>query len=175
MKTQKELREEYAEIYNMERKPQTKRSAKDFDYVVKLSDGSMIALNKPRIEKSFCYADHLDDAFDNVQKIRTDPEFFISENLRESCDRVMGYYNNPYHNYWVQNLYSPLNNESKIKQIVHGYRVEMENARRLNSEDIEQILSVYQIIRVEFEKRLRAYVKRYGLKSVRAWTYWADA
>lgn len=174
MKTQKELREEYANVYNQEHKPDTLRTAKDFDYVVQLSDGSLVELSKPRIEKRFCYPDHLDDAFESVQKIRTDPEFFVSENLKGYL-KLIEEYQNPYQNFWVQNLYRSASSESRLKHIVRGYRVDMDNARRLNSADVELLVSAYNMICADFEKRLRAYVKRYGLTKVYAWTYWADA
>lgn len=172
-KTQKELCAEYCALFNQEH-PTWPMNLKDVGYVVELSDGSLFRIHKPSIEKRFCYADHLENAFDCVQKVRADPEFFIAENLREECDRMINNYKEDWGHYWVQNESHPLNRESRLKSVVSGWRVTHDHARPLNSEDRTRIIEMYQVIRADFEKRLRSYVKRYGLKSVHAWTYWAD-
>lgn len=173
MKTQKELKEEWVSVWNQNHSyPITLKDAPD--YVVELEDGSLIALEKPKIQKRFCYPDHLDDAFDRVSKLRSDPEFFISENLRDLCDKQIERYEQSYAIPWIQS-YDSAPADCRIKTVVSGWRVDEERAKPLFSEDRERIISMYRIIRADFEKRLRAYVKRYGLKSVIAWTYWADA
>lgn len=174
MKTQKELCAEYCALHNQEH-PTWPLELKEVGYVVELSDGSLIRIHKPSIEKRFCYADHLENAFDCVRKIRTEPEFFIAENLRESCDRIIRDYEEDWGHFWLQNAARPLDQESRLKSVVSGCWVTHEHARPLSSEDRKRIIEVYRIVRADFEKRLRSYVKRYGLKSVHAWTYWADA
>lgn len=173
-KTQKELCAEYCALFNQDN-PHWPMEQKEVGYVVELSDGSLFRISKPSIEKRFCYADHLENAFDCVHKIRTDPEFFISENLRKECDRTINDLKEDWRDLWVQNASYPLNQESRLKSVVPGCRANYEHARPLSSEDRKRIIEVYRIVRADFEKRLRSYVKRYGLKSVHAWTYWADA
>lgn len=42
-------------------------------------------------------------------------------------------------------------------------------------EDRKNILAALKHERAKFEKRLNAYLKKYGLSKVRTWSYWADA
>lgn len=43
------------------------------------------------------------------------------------------------------------------------------------AEDRANILAALKHERAKFEKRLNAYLKKYGVSKVRAWSYWADA
>ena len=41
--------------------------------------------------------------------------------------------------------------------------------------EIETLIEAYKIVAAAHEKKIAAYLKRYGLSKVRAWTYWLDA
>lgn len=52
-----------------------------------------------------------------------------------------------------------------------GYYYDLAEA---TAEDRANILAALKHERQKFEKRLNAYLKKYGLSKVRAWSYWAD-
>ena len=45
----------------------------------------------------------------------------------------------------------------------------------ISEEDRERLYEGYVKLCNDFEKRLRTYLKRYGLTKVHSWTYWRDA
>ena len=49
------------------------------------------------------------------------------------------------------------------------------NYRIADKEEIEKILEAYKEAAAAHEKKIDAYLKRYGTSKVDAWTYWVDA
>lgn len=47
--------------------------------------------------------------------------------------------------------------------------------QEINAEDRAIILNALKAERAKFEKRLKAYLKRYGLSKIKSWSYWRDA
>lgn len=47
--------------------------------------------------------------------------------------------------------------------------------RILTASDIETVREAYKAARAAHEKKVDAYIKRYGTSNVTAWTYWRDA
>jgi hypothetical protein len=45
----------------------------------------------------------------------------------------------------------------------------------LNDSDLELVKKLVATESKRFEKRLHAYLKRYGLSKIKSWTYWLDA
>ena len=54
---------------------------------------------------------------------------------------------------------------------------ETEKARYkpLKEHDRLALIEEYKKVLVDFEKRLQAYLKRYGLSKLNIWSYWQDA
>ena len=46
---------------------------------------------------------------------------------------------------------------------------------KMTETDRKVILAGMEHERAKFEKRLHTYLKRYGTKKIKTWTYWADA
>ena len=47
--------------------------------------------------------------------------------------------------------------------------------RVATKEEIREILDLYKFARQKHEKKVDAYIKKYGTTKVHSWTYWADA
>ena len=95
MKNQKELKEKYMNIIKTEvwqnNEHMQEYARKECEYVVELSNGNIIDIEKPRIEKNFCfgmgmYATYTDEEFERAEgmaeKARTDANYFINENMK---------------------------------------------------------------------------------------------
>ena len=90
MMNQKELKEKYmniikAEVWQNDEHMQ-EYARKECEYVIELSNGNIIDIDKPRIEKNFCfgmgmYATYTDEEFERAEgmaeKARTDVNYFI--------------------------------------------------------------------------------------------------
>ena len=44
----------------------------------------------------------------------------------------------------------------------------------ITAEDLKNYAEAVKFVRDNFEKKLNSYIKRYGTKKLRTWTYWVD-
>lgn len=200
MKNQKELKEKYmniikAEVWQNDERMQ-EYSRKECEYVVELSNGNIIDIEKPRIEKNFCfgmgmYATYTQEEFEAAEELadnaRKNVDYFISENMKQITDKI--YY-----------LKEALENKREVYTFLH-YSGQPENSelvayncvricdnpeyapfrwynlqavKKLSSEDIQAIIDGLEEIAKKFMKRLNTYLKRYGLEKLNVWTYCRD-
>lgn len=155
--------------------------------VVKLENDNFIAIDKENIETSFCFGYSLsrydskdyDNANDMVNYARTNKQYFINENL-QIFDRKLEDLKT-YNLFLIKN-YNNAPNNSKCKalvfktdwQVMNFSEKDKEELTRVSEQDKQKIIKAYEIERDNFEKRLKTYLKRYGLSKIRAWSYWQD-
>ena len=200
MKNQKELKEKYmniirAEVWQNDERMQ-EYARKECEYVVELSNGNIIDIEKPRIEKNFCfgmgmYATYTQEEFEAAEELadnaRKNVDYFISENMKQITDKI--YY-----------LKEALENKREVYTFLH-YSGQPENSelvayncvricdnpeyapfrwsnlqavKKLSSEDIQAIIDGLEEVAKKFMKRLNTYLKRYGLEKLNVWTYCRD-
>lgn len=172
---------------------------KEADELIILKDGSMICIDKPRIETRFCFGhgycgiSSIEDeksANDLAHYAATNQNYFIRENL-EGIENKLAYlkvakedFINKYGNikvYTRQN-YSHGNSELRDYEIVKPelypeyapYRWGNEKPRQLDDEDIQRLIDGYENVKARFIKRLNTYLKRYGMNKVKTWSYLRD-
>jgi len=188
--TQTQLKQRYAEILSAEvwhgDAHMVDFCVKKAAYIVELSSGDIVALEKPTMKKDFCfgYSDSRYDTedFDRAQAMarhaRTNEDYFLSENLHELDNEIQRLESNEWNSwdYYICIPYYGQPESSQLKAIKTFYRHESqaEKYQKLTGADRQQVAEAYKIIRANFEKQLRAYLKRYGLSKVRAWSYWQD-
>ena len=199
-KNQKELKEKYmniikAEVWQNDERMQ-EYARKECEYVVELSNGNIIDIEKPRIEKNFCfgmgmYATYTQEEFEAAEELadnaRKNVDYFISENMKQITDKI--YY-----------LKEALENKREVYTFLH-YSGQPENSelvayncvricdnpeyapfrwsnlqavKKLSSEDIQAIIDGLEEVAKKFMKRLNTYLKRYGLEKLNVWTYCRD-
>lgn len=134
-------------------------------------------IDKPSINNKFCFHDE-------------GPQYELYKNLTSSEDRMAQYFKD-------ENLEKFDDSIKHIEQgeewtedkrvwwfACEGYPEEMhicftdryyKNCTLCTDEEKELILKGLKYGRQCFEKRLDAYLKRYGTKKLKTWTYWADA
>ena len=147
------------------------------DNVVVLDGGEIFIINKPRIETEFCFGESgydADEAAKSAERVRTDEDEFVRLNIEETNqwkrlhwlrtgmvnNRKLKLYKSPWHDgtYYLD----------------WGGQLN-EDAEELTDSDTEKLIEGYEKALENFGKRLRAYLKRYGLSKVHSWTYWRDA
>ena len=200
MKNQKELKEKYMEIIKKEvwknDEHMQEYARKECEYVVELSNGNIIDIEKPRIEKNFCfgmgmYATYTQEEFEAAEELadnaRKNVDYFISENMKQITDKI--YY-----------LKEALENKREVYTFVHysgqpadselvtyncvricdnpeyaPFRwTNLQAVKKLSSEDIQAIIDGLEEVANKFMKRLNTYLKRYGLEKLNVWTYCRD-
>ena len=155
--------------------------------VVMLSNGYMIPIDKERIETMFCFGygfngvSSLEDD-ENASKIaehaRTDEEYFISKNMESINDKIKDLEKSP-----IVIVYPFSEEKSPIKYYT-TYKNEIllecekcyysDGFEIITNEDKQKIIDVLNGCKADLEKRLKTYLKRYGLSKIQTWTYLRD-
>lgn len=147
-------------------------------------------VDKPSIKTDFCFgygycgvstAEDMKDADNMVRHAQTREDYFLSENLRdldgwieslEGSDYVAYAVNSYQHDYGIVCIH-----------FCHWYEAEQQKRWaeqsgstffELTPEERKQIADVYRMEKERFTKRLKTYLKRYGLSKVHSWSYLVD-
>ena len=187
---QKELKKRYADILTHE---VWKNSAHMVDYCVKkagyiveLTNGDIVIIDKPSIQKDFCFG-YSDSRYDTedydranamARHAQTSEDYFLSENLRDierQINLLTGKEKSGF-DFYLRIPYYGQPDDSQLKGITTYYWYDEESAKypKLCGEDRQRVIDGYKEVKTAFEKRLHAYLKRYGLSKVNSWSYWQD-
>ena len=186
-----EYMKEWAKVWN--NKGMLDFERKKFSSAIRLENGGILYFEKPTIENKFCWHDE-GPQYEEYKKLHSDEEllkaYFKAENLRTYDRALKGlqklenwegeYYGLTWYiqreNYSGQT--EPLNlfryhafRECDVNEHPSMY----EGAEKMTETDRKAIVKALQHERDKFEKRLDAYLKRYGISKLHTWTYWADA
>lgn len=193
MTNQKELKLRYAAILAADVWPNDQKMVdycvKKAGYIVELENGDIIAIDKPSIEKNFCFG-YSDSRYDTEDYDRANAmadhaaksvDYFIEQNMK-GIDEMIALLEGRDASRWVFKVCIPYSGQprySKLKAIHQYHRWdESEYAKHfpeLVGEDLQRVIEGYKVVRADFEKRLHTYLKRYGLSKINTWSYWRDA
>lgn len=154
---------------------------KCIDDVIEIQ-GKLIAFAKPNIETNFYFGEHGFDyreVAEEAAEARKSEDFFIKENLSQlDGDKWLvkeGY------NHYIGIKYSRSPKDTRIYELldvpfhdVYSGRFATDGKIELTENDVQTLLKAYENQKIRFKKRLKTYLKRYGLSKVRCKTYWAD-
>ena len=189
-KPQKELKAKYrylleSDVWGSDKK-MIDFCAKKTGWIVELTNGDIIALEKPTMKKDFCFGYSLsrydtedyDAANEAARHAASSEEYFLSENLHQ-VDMILDNLESSEWNSWDYYIVIPYYTQpdnSTLKGLHSFYWHSPEAAKypKLEGEDRQRIIDGYKEIRKAFEKQLHTYLKRYGLSKVRSWSYWQD-
>lgn len=190
--TQKELKTMYRSILETEVWGNDSKMVdfcmKKTGYIVELTSGDIIALERPTIKKDFCFGYSLsrydtedyDAANDAAHHAATHEDYFLSENL-DQIDKILSSLESTEWNSWdyyILTQYYSQPDSSRLKGLHtfywHSAEADKYKDCKLEGEDRQRVIAGYREIRKDFEKKLQAYLKRYGLSKVRSWSYWQD-
>ena len=197
--TQKELKALYADelrkVWNDEK--MIKFCSNDTAYIIE-HNGKLYGIEKPRIDKDFCYGygfNGISDKEDETEadrmsrKAQTDKDYFINKNLEDI-------------NRWIRKLSEILEDmrlnwsegsHPRYMITIGSHYINQPEDCKLNyyaiadtfggsirgeicndTELLEKLIKGYEEVKTDFIKRLQTYLKRYGLSKVRSWTYLRD-
>ena len=150
---------------------------KHISNAVKLDNGGYVLIEKPSIITRFCYG--YSDTFDGseMQKAgkcahnaRTNTEYFIKQNLQPLEEKICDLYAGAlaYKSYENAKIYELCFDDYAPKRYTDISFIE------LSKSEIERLINAYKEEIKKLTKRLNAYLQRYGLSKVYAWTYWRD-
>lgn len=154
-------------------------------HIVELQSGDIVTIDRPRIEKDFCFgyscSSHDTESFDHAQNMsahaRESAEYFMRQNLK-GLDNMIALLDGSEHSrfdFYTGTHYIGQPADSKLKQVVQLDRWgEHAGYSLLSESDRAAMLEGYRQVRADFVKRLQTYLKRYGTSKVHSWTYWQD-
>ena len=151
------------------------------DSLIRLSNGKIVEIEKPKMQTNFCFGyDWVDpngeeeDAADKMAEYaKKSQEYFIKKNL-EQVDKLIERADIPgYKGYlWssgTENIYSvSFMDEYRRMGAFNG------KGEELTEEDKTTYINALKDCKARFEKRLQSYLKRYGMSKVRTWSYVID-
>ncbi len=203
MKTQKELKDLYMEIVKAEvwaKSPKMQEfERKQVGYIIELSNGKIICLDKPSIEKDFCFGygiygittdEEMKAASAACRRAEEDVHYFKEKNLQNidtEIRQIQEALASDFYEVWVKPAYLGQPDDSKLVRyrILDDYESPdydkdepdgkgPNGMQKLCKADVERILDGLYERRKLFEKRLNTYLKRYGLSKVTTWTFLRD-
>ena len=200
-KTQAQLKAEYLEELknNSTRRNDPKMidyCIKNAAYIVELEGGGLFEIEKPRIETNFCFwyrTDHTGEDYQRAQDAedyaRSNEKYFISENMEKINGRLedldsLEKYGETDRGGRMFLSWKRHGDKSECKitwfeflgarNIQYIKPEEMAEKKEISKEDIKRLRAEYEQVKLQFQKRLSTYLKRYWLTKLNTWTYWAD-
>ena len=197
------LRTEYAKIWGKDPK-MVDYCVSNTATIAILPDGGIVDFDKQKIETRFCFGESgydYNEAVADAQHARTSTSYLYYENMKRfnemvadaekalnTTDRfaiildecyikqgdckLRGYRTIP--TYEVCDLYGGSVRLADVygQRIPDNYRYKGHFATR---EELQLIIDALKQARADHEKKVNAYIKRYGTSKVVSWTYWRDA
>lgn len=143
----------------------------------------IVTFDKEHIETDFCFGEHgydYDEVNATCAALSTDEQYFIAENMRctKAAD-ILGSLDGNTRHHW-RKLYPILvPNKHDGCRLAHLEWTQdaceaRNNPMALTDGEIKLLRLEMEREQQKFEKRLHAYLKRYGMSKCHFWTYWAD-
>lgn len=150
------------------------------DSLIRLSNGKIVEIEKPKMQTNFCFGygwvdpnGEEEDAADKMAEYaKKSQEYFIKKNL-EQVDKLIERANNAgYKGY----LWSSGNLIYSVSFMDEYRRMTAFNGKgeELTEEDKTTYINALKDCKARFEKRLQSYLKRYGMSKIRTWSYVID-
>jgi hypothetical protein len=198
------LRAEYAKVWHKDEK-MIDFCVKKAASVAALPTGEMVIVEKQPIEKSFCFGESgydYDEAQDMAAHARKSEGYFKTENMKHFREWIkdLSEVLNGLSNYRLtisDTAYYSQDADCKLAGIRFDRLSDILDAcggsadlyelpgkeltvrgrecRIATPKEIEIILGAYTAAAEAHEKKVDSYLKRYGMRNVRTWTYWRDA
>lgn len=187
---QQELREKYREI-QQERwgsnEDMIKYSIRKAARLVLLDNGSLVRIEKPTIKKDFCFgyslSTHNTESYDKANEMAevaiANEEYFVRENLKDMLEireKLTGHSRDYGNNLIYPCVYPNAEGVEEVSSLLFRKEWDIREGgyTKLSENEIEVFIEAYDLEIEAFQKRLTAYLKRYGLSKINSWSYWRD-
>lgn len=180
-----ELRREYAKVWHGDGK-MADYCTKQASCVIDLR-GYLVDFDKPHIETRFCFGEHgydYDEVMDTCDAASKSEQFFMRRNMEgtEAFDVICaldgegGRHWRKLHPVIAPHRYGCQDADCRIAGLT--WTADLSEIRgnplALTDEEKAELRQMMVEEQEKFEKRLKTYLKRYGLSKCQYWTYWAD-
>lgn len=161
-------------------------------YIVELDDDQYTIIDRPEIEKHFCFGygycgvsteDDYKGAAAAAAHARQSTDYFMEQNLKGLDESIKDLEDSSLEVYkFLGYTGQRANTHRRSFRIVDlwdnpEYKPHMwqqPDLKKLTDQERAALLEGYKEVRKAFIKRLNTYLKRYGLSKVHSWTYLSD-
>lgn len=175
------LREQFAKVWHDDVKMVDFCTGKACGYF-ESDDGVLVVFDKPSVRKNFWFGEHnYEDRSDEVEAASRSVDFFISRNMAYAfgpdwTSRVTDLRGDLYITY---RAYCGQDDDCRLGHVVRAIfesdlRAPENGYRKMTDEECERYADAVENQKALFMKRLRTYLKRYGLTKCSYGTFWAD-
>lgn len=182
-KQDKELvREQYAKVWH---RRDGSVDEKMVDYCTKktsgyvMIDGHMVIFDKPSIKTDFWFGEHTwdyDEVCDRADAASKSEAYFMARNLEDFNWRLEKLYDDAWTVYICPRGYCSQDPDCILGcvEFVRDGSPRNSEARVATRRERAEYAAFIEEEKAKFEKRLRTYLKRYGLSKCHYGVYWAD-
>lgn len=180
-KPDKKIMEEYFDLHEQRfGKPSADYERATISNVIRMTNGELIAFEKPVIETNFCFGYGAqgctyDQANAFGKRAQESEAYFMSRNLEDINRKIADIAE------WVDIMgelyYEPIYECPNIVRYhidPELYEWQKDKVYLAPEADKKILLAALRNEKAKFQKRLQAYYKRYGSKAIKTWTYWRD-
>lgn len=161
-------------------------------------NGGLYSIDKPSIKKDFCFGygmyckateEEISDAERCAEIARTSENNFIEANMKELNRTIESLQNiandmaldwaegsHPVHMIACNEHYYSQTSDCKLRSwiVVNTFDRAGDGELCNDIEFVQKLIDGCIAVQADFEKRLKSYLKRYGLSKVNSWTYLVD-
>lgn len=146
-------------------------------------DGIMVTFGKPSIQTDFWFGEHTydyDEVCETAQALSTNEQYFMDTNLKncKAWRYIDAIENNKYGHqpYLRGKAYCSQDDDCILGYIdfQRDYETNGKEIKKLDENEKKMLLEFCKDELAKFEKRLRTYLKRYGMSKCHFGVYWAD-
>ena len=187
MKTNEELLQMYAaEIYKVfGAQDMVDYCVKKVPSIIEMPEGGLFVFEKPKIKTHFCFGEDGGESYNQAcnmaYNVARTERYFMNANLRDIDAKIAdlkGRYAGG--GEYIRAKYKVYDKSDLIWGYLIAPRSWREQVRDylsdpLTDADTKALIALFKSERAKFEKRLKAYWKRYGASKLKTWTYWENA
>lgn len=186
-----ELEREYRSVWGEDDR-MVKHCTGEISGAIRLADGRIVAVDKAKLDTDFCFGYGYGTEYEEAQAAASaarSEEYFRrknTEDLQRIIDLLKGvdedqawYHGKPY---LTQHCYSSCGviNHWNVSILNHrGYEDWVEynkgGCTELTAEETKAVIALFEEELRKRNKRIDAYLKRYGTEKLNIWTYWSEA
>lgn len=161
-------------------------------------DGGLYSIDNPSIQKDFCFGygmylqatdEEMKDAERCAEIVRTSEENFIERNMKYlnrtierlqkiADDMMLNWAEGSHPVYMIdcnEHYYSQTSDcKLRLWSVVNTFCRTADSELCNDIEFVQKLVDGHIAVKADFEKRLKAYTKRYGLSKVNSWAYLVD-
>lgn len=172
------VREQYEKVWRNDQKMVDYCTKRTSGYI--MIDGIMVTFDKPHIKTDFWFGEHTydyDEVVEHCDKCSESEAYFIEENMHDFKWRLENLADPCVRVYLSPRGYCCQDDDCILGcvEFCRYYdKPRSKNAREMTEEERAEYAKFIEEESEKFEKRLHAYLKRYGLSKCHYGVFWAD-